>query len=100
MLKKRGSSWCIKISCYKTFSNITEANWSSATPVSSEPLPAAAGTSQSMTITGLSSNTVYYFTMKTSDEVSNVSGISNVVSAATTSGDTTPPAAPGGLTVL
>jgi len=53
-----------------------------------------------MAITGLSLNAVYYFAMKTSDEVPNISGISNAVSATTISEDTTPPSAPSGLTVL
>lgn len=78
---------------------ITAANWGSATPASGEPVPQTAGTSQSMTISGLSANTTYYFAIKTSDEVNNVSGLSNVVSVTTESesappsGDTTPPAA-------
>ncbi|OCT13411.1 hypothetical protein A8709_17520 [Paenibacillus pectinilyticus] len=67
---------------------ITSANWSSATPVSGEPSPAAAGTAQSMTVSGLSASTTYYFAMKTNDEVPNVSGLSNV-SSGTTSGTAT-----------
>jgi len=71
----------------------------SATQAVGEPLPAVAGTSQSMTISGLSSNTTYYFAMKTSDEIPNVSEISNVVSDTTASGDITPLSAPSGLAV-
>ena len=65
--------------------SITEANWSSATQVTGEPLPQVAGTNQSMTISGLSTNTTYYFAIKTADEVPNISNISNVVSATTQS---------------
>lgn len=73
---------------------ITEGNFSSATQVAGEPTPQTAGTSQSMAVSGLSSNTTYFFAMKTSDEVPNASGLSNVPSATTlTSGDTTAPAA-------
>jgi len=80
-------------------SSITSANWGSATPASGEPAPQIAGTSQSMTISGLSANTTYYFAIKTNDEANNVSGLSNVVSVTTESesapptGDITPPAA-------
>ncbi|MFC1615022.1 fibronectin type III domain-containing protein, partial [Patescibacteria group bacterium] len=73
---------------------INDGNWASATPVSpNEPSPSVAGTAESMTVTGLTSNTTYYFAMKTSDEVPNESALSNVTSDTTTvSGDSTPPA--------
>ena len=45
-----------------------------------EPTPAAAGTSQNMTVSGLTASTTYYFAMKTSDEVPNTSALSNVAS--------------------
>ncbi|MBL4693796.1 fibronectin type III domain-containing protein [Candidatus Gracilibacteria bacterium] len=60
-------------------SEITAGNWGSATAVTSgEPTPAVAGSSESMTVTGLSNSTTYYFAIKTSDEVPNESAISNV----------------------
>jgi len=62
---------------------ITSGNWNSATQVSGEPTPLVAGTSQNMTINGLSPSTTYYFAIKTSDEVPNISNISNVVSGST-----------------
>ncbi len=65
-------------------STINDGNWASATQVNNEVVPAAAGTIQSMVITGLSPTTTYYFAMKTGDEVPNWSGLSNVVSATTT----------------
>jgi len=68
-----------------SFSAITESNWSSASLVTGEPSPSAAGTSQSYTLTGLSPNTTYYFALKAKDEVPNWSGLSNVVSAKTQS---------------
>ncbi len=64
-------------------SAITDANWSSATQVSGEPTPLAAGSAQSTTVSGLSTNTLYYFAMKTSDEVPNISALSNVPSLST-----------------
>jgi hypothetical protein len=72
-------------------STITQANWPSATPVSGEPTPQVAGTSQSMTVTGLNSSTTYYFAMKTADEVPNWSGLSNVASGTTQQPTNQPP---------
>lgn len=70
---------------------ITDANFSSATQVSGEPNPQSAGSSETFTVTGLDSDTEYYFAIKTADEVPNWSGLSNVVNATTP--DITPPAA-------
>ncbi|GEM_PF-4230855 len=73
---------------------ITDGNFSSATQVVGEPVPQVAGASQSMTVSGLSANTTYFFAVKTSDEVPNISGLSNVPSLSTLApgGDTTVPA--------
>ena len=46
-------------------SAITEGNWASATQVTGEPTPAAAGTNQTMVVSGLSPSTTYYFAIKT-----------------------------------
>ena len=70
-------------------SAITAGNFSSATAVTGEPTPSVAGTSESMTVSGLSSNTLYYFALKTSDEVPNISAISNVPSGATSEAEST-----------
>ena len=73
---------------------ITAANFTSATAVTGTPTPAAAGTSQSVTVSGLTPNTPYHFAMKTADEVPNWSTISNVPTATTVaSSDVTAPAA-------
>ncbi len=66
-------------------SPITATNFTSATRWTGAPAPAAPGTSQSTTVTGLSPSTTYYFAMKTADEVPNWSGLSNVVSKTTAS---------------
>lgn len=76
-------------------SAITEANWASATQATGEPVPAAAGTNQSMTVSGLSPSTTYYFAMKTTDDASNVSALSNVPTGGTN--DVTAPAAVSNL---
>lgn len=72
-------------------SPITAANWATATQAAGEPAPAAAGTAQSFTVTGLSRQVTYYFAAKVVDEAGNWSALSNVPSATTP--DTKPPAA-------
>lgn len=62
---------------------ITASNFISATAVIGEPIPSVAGSSESMTVSGLSENTTYFFALKTSDEVPNTSTISNVPSGIT-----------------
>lgn len=57
---------------------ITEANWNSATKVEDVPRPKAAGSSESFTVAGLQPNTLYYFAIKTADEVPNWSKLSNI----------------------
>ena len=80
-------------------STITDGNFGSATQVTGEPSPSVAGSAESMTVTGLSPSTTYYFAMKTSDEGPNTSAISNVTSATTSAAaDTTAPGAVSNLT--
>ena len=67
-------------------SPITAGNWGSATQASGEPSPQVAGSAESFTVTGLSASTLYYFAIKTSDEVPNESTISNVSNGTTSSG--------------
>jgi phosphodiesterase/alkaline phosphatase D-like protein len=64
-------------------SPINEGNFSSATRWMSTPTPASAGTQQSTTVGGLTPSTLYYFALKTADDASNWSAISNVVSRTT-----------------
>ncbi|HEX7878226.1 MAG TPA: hypothetical protein VF720_02385 [Candidatus Eisenbacteria bacterium] len=68
---------------------ITPLNFSSANQASNEPVPAAPGTQQGMTVTNLQISTTYYIAMKSADEQRNISDLSNVVTARTvdTSGD-------------
>lgn len=76
-------------------SPITAANFASATRwTTGVPTPAAPGTQQSVTVSGLNPATTYYFAMKTADEVPNWAGISNVLSRTTLAApDVTRPAA-------
>lgn len=71
---------------------ITELNWDLATQITGENTPQTAGSDETFTIEGLVLNTTYYIAIRTADEVPNWSGLSNILSASTT-GDTTPPAA-------
>jgi phosphodiesterase/alkaline phosphatase D-like protein len=80
---------------------ITSANFSSATRwTTGVPTPLVAGTSQSVMVTGLTPSTTYYFAMKTADEVPNWSGISNVMSKATTSAPDVIRPAPIAMTII
>ena len=74
-------------------SALTDGTWSSATEATGEPTPSVAGSSESLTITGLSNSTGYYFALKTEDDNANISAISNITGATTTapSSDTTAP---------
>lgn len=67
-------------------STINSGNFVSATAVTGEPTPGTSGASESMTVTGLSDRTTYYFALKVGDEVPNWSAISNVPSATTADG--------------
>ena len=69
---------------------ITTANWGSATQASGEPVPAVAGTQQTLTISGLTPSRTYYVAIRTTDSSGNISGLSNVPAATTP--DTVAPA--------
>ncbi|MFD0715406.1 fibronectin type III domain-containing protein [Paenibacillus sp. GCM10027626] len=64
-------------------SDIKKADWASATQAVGAPAPAPAGTAQSMTVTGLSPATTYYFALRAKDGAGNEADLSNVVSKAT-----------------
>ncbi len=68
---------------YSTTS-ITLANWATRTQAAGEPAPQLAGSAESFTVPGLSPGTLYYFAVRTTDDRGNVSGLSNVASATTT----------------
>jgi hypothetical protein len=70
---------------------ITDGNWSSATAVSGEPSPALAGTTQTLAVSNLQPDTIYYYAMKASDERANVSGLSNVALVHTLTVQALPP---------
>ncbi|MCK5399002.1 S8 family serine peptidase, partial [bacterium] len=61
--------------------NITDGNWTSSSALSNLPAPKIGGSSENLTVTGLTEGQLYYFAIKTEDEVPNSSGLSNVSSA-------------------
>lgn len=74
-------------------SEITPANFDAATRWLAMPVPSAPGAADSVTVTGLSPLTGYWFAIKTADEVPNWAGISNLVQLVTLAvPDTIPPA--------
>lgn len=62
---------------------ISETSFPQADQVTHSLQPSAPGTKERLTVSGLGSNTKYYFAMKVFDEVGNGSTISNIVSATT-----------------
>jgi hypothetical protein len=71
-------------------STITASNWASATQATGEPTPGAAGTVTNYTVNGLTGSRTYYIAVRATDEVGNVSALSNVVNGTTL--DNVPPA--------
>src|SRR3989442_7591253 len=60
--------------------------WASAASVGTIPAPLQAGSRESFIVAGLAPGTTFYFAIRTSDEVPNVSGFSNIAVKQTTSG--------------
>jgi hypothetical protein len=74
-------------------SAITAANFASATALAPVPSPSLPGETQSYVVLNLTPGTAYYFALRTADEASNWSGVSNSPTGTTNTVDTTPPAA-------
>ncbi len=62
---------------------ITEENWDEAIQCVGEPAPQSPGSVETFVITGLNSSAIYYFAIKTADEIPNWSELSNVVRGTT-----------------
>ncbi|NIM51749.1 MAG: CxxxxCH/CxxCH domain-containing protein, partial [Gemmatimonadales bacterium] len=69
---------------------IDGTNWSTSTQVVGEPSPQSSGSPESMTVTGLTGGTTYYFAIKAGDEIPNWGALSNSPSAVAQT-DTIPP---------
>lgn len=72
---------------------ITAANFATALPVTIQPTMLPSGSAQTYIVLNLNPSTTYYFALKARDEANNWSGVSNVPTATTFSGDTLAPAA-------
>jgi hypothetical protein len=62
---------------------ITDVNWASASQAGGEPPPKTGGEPDTFVVHYLAPGMIYYFALKTADEKSNLSGLSNVVSRET-----------------
>ncbi|MBO9608178.1 MAG: fibronectin type III domain-containing protein, partial [Paenibacillaceae bacterium] len=80
--------------------DINDGNWASAAQANGEPAPSVAGSAETMTVTGLSPNTTYYFKIKTADEVPNVSAISTTTVSMATAASGTDTIAPAAIADL
>jgi hypothetical protein len=58
---------------------IKESNWAAATQLNGEPAPAASGTPENFSATGLLCGRSHYFAIKTTDDAANTSTLSNVL---------------------
>lgn len=67
---------------YATFP-INAENFSTATAVVNPPAPQIAGSEETFVVTGLNPDTLYYFALKTADEIPNWSEISNIATKKT-----------------
>ncbi|HEY2956131.1 MAG TPA: hypothetical protein VGK89_12875 [Candidatus Eisenbacteria bacterium] len=77
-------------------SPITLGTWGAANVVAPAPAPLASGTRQAFTVRGLSTDTTYYFAIRSVDDAGNWSDLSNVL-AWDWVADTSPPGAPAGV---
>jgi uncharacterized delta-60 repeat protein len=68
---------------YSTLGPINASNWASATTYTQSWVPLAAGQNETHVITGLNSNTTYWFAVETYDAAHNYAGVSNSPSATT-----------------
>jgi hypothetical protein len=99
----RAASYELRYSSQAISGQDTTAWWNGATSAGPLPAPQSAGARESFSVTGLTTGATYYFVIRTSDEVPNVSGFSNVrarqvgVSALATPGGFTAQAVSGGV---
>ncbi len=66
-------------------------NWNQTAKIKNPPKPKAAGSIQSLTVSGLSPHTTYYFVIRAIDETGNKSALSNIAQGATEKKDNVPP---------
>lgn len=78
---------------YSTLDSITEANWDSATNVTTPPTPQTAGSTEELSVGSLTPDQTYYFAIRAEDNVGNIAPVSNSPNAVAPSdpNDVTPP---------
>ena len=64
-------------------SQITNDNFAQATAVTNAPTPTAAGNTQQLTVSNLTTGTTYYFALKTTDKAAHTSALSNIAKSET-----------------
>jgi hypothetical protein len=74
----RAASYELRYSDQPIAGQDTVSWWGSASTAGALPAPQTAGARESFTVQGLTTGLTYYFVLRTSDEVPNVSGFSNV----------------------
>lgn len=74
----RASTYELRYSDRPVAASDTASWWIAAASAGVLPPPLSAGSRESFTLAGLTTGTVYYFVIRTSDEVPNVSGFSNI----------------------
>jgi len=67
-------------------STIDDANFVGATPVAGLPVPKAAGSAESFTVTSMTPGVTLFFAIKASDEAGNLSALSNVAGSKVSTG--------------
>jgi len=82
----RGSAYELRYSESGVTGTDTVSWWSAASSAGALPAPLTAGGHESFTVAGLDSGKTYYFIIRTSDEVPNWSGYSNLTSKSTGTG--------------
>ena len=65
---------------------ISNATWDSASRVVTAPTPSSSGSRETLEVTGLKPDTTYFFALRAKDNVGNVSDLSNIVIARTSTG--------------
>ncbi len=68
---------------YSTDDGALAGSFAGTTPDEDAPVPSAAGAGESMSVSGLTPGTQYYFALKSVDEYDNVSALSNVAAIKT-----------------
>ena len=59
----------------------SQSAWDAATEITGEPVPQAAGTAEKMTVSGLMPGQTHFFALRTIDDATNISAMSNSPSA-------------------